>query len=94
MKRTVHVHCGPTNSGKTHNALTALRQSASGLYCGPLRLLAWEVHERLNAHGVPCSLLTGQEVIDIPEANHTSSTIEMAKVNAPVEVAVIDEIQV
>ena len=34
---------GPTNSGKTHAALQALKAAETGVYCGPLRLLAWEV---------------------------------------------------
>ena len=48
--------------GKTYNALKALRASQSGVYCGPLRLLACEVSERLSAAGLPCRLVTGQEV--------------------------------
>lgn len=29
--------------GKTYSALEALKKAKSGAYCGPLRLLAWEV---------------------------------------------------
>nr|CAD1832690.1 unnamed protein product [Ananas comosus var. bracteatus] len=47
-KRNVFLHVGPTNSGKTYNALKRLESSSSGLYCGPLRLLAWEVAQRFN----------------------------------------------
>jgi hypothetical protein len=36
--------------------------SRSGVYCGPLRLLACEVSDRMNAEGLPCRLVTGQEV--------------------------------
>eukprot|EP00983_Pelagomonas_calceolata_P131188 1161751-Pelagomonas_calceolata.AAC.3 len=45
---------GPTNSGKTYSAMQALSAAQSGVYCGPLRLLAVEVHEKLNepAHNV------------------------------------------
>ncbi|KAI9069475.1 P-loop containing nucleoside triphosphate hydrolase protein [Trametes sanguinea] len=42
------MHVGPTNSGKTHNALRALAASKRGLYAGPLRLLAFEIWDRLN----------------------------------------------
>ena len=42
LRRTVVAHLGPTNSGKTHAALQQLRAAPSGVYCGPLRLLAWE----------------------------------------------------
>lgn len=48
MHRKVIMHVGPTNSGKTHNALRALAASSSGVYAGPLRLLAHEIWERLN----------------------------------------------
>ena len=48
MKRKFVMHVGPTNSGKTHMALRALAASKSGLYAGPLRLLAHEIWERLN----------------------------------------------
>ena len=42
------MHVGPTNSGKTHNALRALAAAKRGLYAGPLRLLAFEIFDRLN----------------------------------------------
>lgn len=43
------MHVGPTNSGKTHHALRALAAAESGVYAGPLRLLAHEIFTRLNA---------------------------------------------
>jgi ATP-dependent RNA helicase SUPV3L1/SUV3 len=49
MRRKVIMHVGPTNSGKTHNALRALAAARVGVYMGPLRLLAYEIFERLNA---------------------------------------------
>lgn len=52
FKRSIVCHVGPTNSGKTYEALERLRGAQNGVYCGPLRLLAWEVHEKLNAAGV------------------------------------------
>ncbi|KAG6817040.1 hypothetical protein H0H87_000452 [Tephrocybe sp. NHM501043] len=48
MRRKVIMHVGPTNSGKTHNALRALAAAPQGAYAGPLRLLAHEIWERLN----------------------------------------------
>ena len=48
IRRKFIMHVGPTNSGKTHWALRALAASNSGLYAGPLRLLAHEIWERLN----------------------------------------------
>ncbi|KAF7359092.1 ATP-dependent RNA helicase [Mycena sanguinolenta] len=48
MRRKFIMHVGPTNSGKTHHALRALAASKVGVYAGPLRLLAYEIWERLN----------------------------------------------
>ncbi|KAF9239148.1 P-loop containing nucleoside triphosphate hydrolase protein [Melanogaster broomeanus] len=48
IKRKVIMHVGPTNSGKTHMALRALAAAPTGVYAGPLRLLAHEIWERLN----------------------------------------------
>lgn len=42
------MHVGPTNSGKTHQALQALAAAKTGCYAGPLRLLAHEIWDRLN----------------------------------------------
>lgn len=95
MQRTIHLHVGPTNSGKTYNALKALENSKSGIYAGPLRLLAHEVYTRFNAKGKKCALVTGEEQ-RIPENEDNyfrSCTVEMAPLNLPVDVAVIDEIQ-
>jgi ATP-dependent RNA helicase SUPV3L1/SUV3 len=48
INRKIIMHVGPTNSGKTHHALRALAAAKSGVYAGPLRLLAHEIWERLN----------------------------------------------
>jgi ATP-dependent RNA helicase SUPV3L1/SUV3 len=93
LKRKIFLHTGPTNSGKTHSALTSLAAAESGVYCGPLRLLAWEIYERLNAQGVPCNLLTGQEQIVVSGAKHVSCTVEMASTTQMYDVGVVDEIQ-
>ncbi|KAJ8460701.1 hypothetical protein OPV22_033627 [Ensete ventricosum] len=92
-KRNIFLHVGPTNSGKTHNALKSLESSSSGVYCGPLRLLAWEVAQRLNKANVPCNLITGQEREAIDGARHSSVTVEMADVTSEYQCAVVDEIQ-
>ncbi|KAI9222167.1 P-loop containing nucleoside triphosphate hydrolase protein [Blastocladiella britannica] len=94
MKREIIMHVGPTNSGKTHEALAALEAADSGIYCGPLRLLAHEIQERFAANGTPCNLVTGEERREMPFARVTSCTVEMADLDREVDVAVIDEIQV
>lgn len=95
LPRQIHLHVGPTNSGKTYQALKRLEQAKSGMYAGPLRLLAHEVYTRMNAKGKPCALLTGEEQ-RFPETmqNYMSScTVEMMPLHTHVDVAVIDEIQ-
>lgn len=97
IRRKIIYHGGPTNSGKTYHALKRLRdadpEKGGGLYCGPLRLLALEVYEKLNKEGAYCNLLTGQEQKELPFASHSSCTIEMINVEKEYDVAVIDEIQ-
>jgi ATP-dependent RNA helicase SUPV3L1/SUV3 len=93
MQREVTLHIGPTNSGKTFQALEALKAASTGTYLGPLRLLAWEVAERLNVAGVATDLLTGQECERVDGAQHLSATIEMLSTTQRVDVAVIDEVQ-
>ncbi|KAI6214629.1 RNA helicase [Aphelenchoides besseyi] len=97
IHRKVIFHAGPTNSGKTHNALECFMESYSGVYCGPLRLLATEVYKRTNDRGVPCDLVTGEDrryaLENMQRANHLSSTVEMLSMELRLGVAVIDEIQ-
>ncbi len=59
-KRRIIFHAGPTNSGKTYNALQRLKQANKGMYLAPLRLLAAEIYENLNAEGIYIDLLTGE----------------------------------
>lgn len=94
MQRKIIYHAGPTNSGKTYNALEAMKRANSGVYCGPLRLLAMEVYEACNLQGTHCSLVTGQERREVPGATHLSCTVEMINLNKRVDIAVLDEIQV
>ena len=93
MSRRFILHIGPTNSGKTFQALEALKNAKHGVYLGPLRLLALEVYERMNAYHTPCTMLTGQECIETPHSRVTASTIEMADINDTYDIAVIDEAQ-
>ena len=91
--RKLIMHVGPTNSGKTYNALQALKASNNGIYCGPLRLLAHEIFERFNNENVPCNLVTGEDVRRTDGVNLYATTMEMVILNQRFNVAVIDEIQ-
>ena len=97
LARTMHrhfiLHVGPTNSGKTYDAIADLMSARNGVYLAPLRLLALENQEKMNANGVPCNLYTGEEQIVVEGAKHTSSTIETLSLEQKYDVAVIDEAQ-
>lgn len=93
INRKFYLIFGPTNSGKTHIALQKLKESTTGLYLAPLRLLAIEIFQRLNEDGIPCNLITGEEKIIKPDAKITSSTIEMCDFHNTFETIIIDEVQ-
>lgn len=93
IKRKFIYHMGPTNSGKTSNALKSLQNAKNGIYLAPLRLLAWEVYEKLKKNNVKCTLLTGQDKVFCDDQTHYSMTIEKCDFKKKFEVAVIDEIQ-
>ena len=91
LPREIHVHSGPTNSGKTHAAMLRLIQASSGIFCAPLRLLAWEGWKKIS-ESKNCQLLTGQERIK-GQADHIACTMESTVLNRKFQVAVIDEVQ-
>lgn len=93
LDRRLTLIVGPTNSGKTFDAFERLRAGRTGLYLAPLRLLALEGRDRLLELGIPASLLTGEERIEVPGAQFAASTMEMLNPQKVVDVAVIDEIQ-
>jgi ATP-dependent RNA helicase SUPV3L1/SUV3 len=89
---TVVAHLGPTNSGKTHDALAFLAEQGRGVYAGPLRMLAQEAHRRLGAAvGTErVGLVTGEERIN-ENAPILCCTVEMAPDRG--DVLVLDEVQ-
>lgn len=93
MKRRFILHVGPTNSGKTFQALERLKTAQKGIYLGPLRLLALEVYEKMQDFGVPATMLTGQEYIEDEGSRVTAATVEMADLDEHYDIAVIDEAQ-
>ena len=93
MRRKLTLHIGPTNSGKTYEAMQKLQIADTGYYLAPLRLLALEGYETLKEKGIDSSLITGEEQILDDEATHISSTIEMLNFEVDVDVCVIDEVQ-
>ncbi|MCW8953789.1 MAG: helicase-related protein [Sulfurimonas sp.] len=93
MRRKLILHIGPTNSGKTYQAMQKLRNADTGYYLAPLRLLALEGYEELKENNIEASLITGEEQILDENATHISSTIEMINFEVDVDVCVIDEVQ-
>jgi ATP-dependent RNA helicase SUPV3L1/SUV3 len=88
---TVVAHLGPTNSGKTHDALQFLVETGRGVYAAPLRMLAQEAHRRLSADlGNDVGLVTGEERVN-PDAPIICCTAEMAPMRG--ETLVLDEVQ-
>lgn len=98
-KRLFDCYLGNTNSGKTYTALEKVKQiikdnpNAHIAYLAPLRLLALEIYEKLNAENIPCSLMTGEEEIIIPNAQIKSCTIEMLNENEHYDLIIVDEYQ-
>jgi hypothetical protein len=93
MKRKFSIFIGKTNSGKTYTAMNELAMAQSGSYLAPLRLMAQEGQESLFDRKILANLITGEEQKKFDGATHVSSTIEMCNMSKPVDVAVIDEIQ-
>jgi ATP-dependent RNA helicase SUPV3L1/SUV3 len=89
---TVIAHLGPTNSGKTHDALRFLVESGKGVYAAPLRMLAQEAHRRLTEElgEGNVGLVTGEERVD-KDAPILCCTAEMAPLAG--ETLVLDEVQ-
>ncbi len=93
LDRRLVACLGPTNSGKTYFGLSQLAQAESGIILGPLRLLAHEYREALEAQGIATALSTGEERIVVPGSRHTAATVEMCPFRTPLDIAVIDEAQ-
>jgi ATP-dependent RNA helicase SUPV3L1/SUV3 len=89
---TVVAHLGPTNSGKTHDALRFLAEQGRGVYACPLRMLAQEAHRRLARElgDDRVGLVTGEERVN-EQAPIICCTVEMAPSSG--EVLVLDEVQ-
>jgi ATP-dependent RNA helicase SUPV3L1/SUV3 len=98
MPRRFVALLGPTNSGKTHQAMEDLANARSGVYLAPLRLLALENYERLQGlelggRKLKVNLVTGEERRIEEGATHVASTVEMLDPSTAVDVAIIDEVQ-
>lgn len=93
MRRKIIMHVGPTNSGKTYNALQALAAAPSGVYAGPLRLLAHEVWQRINKGSIapkqmpadePTKIQNFEGIVDLDDAKPAVVTTELSPNSPPI----------
>jgi ATP-dependent RNA helicase SUPV3L1/SUV3 len=91
----VRAVLGPTNTGKTHLAITRLLAHASGIIGFPLRLLARENYDRMVAAKGErhVALITGEEKIIPPDAKWFACTVEAMPLDRRAEFVAVDEIQ-
>ena len=86
---------GPTNTGKTHDAIEKMLEFKNGIFGLPLRLLAREVYEKcVKRIGVnKVALITGEEKIIPNSADYFICTVESMPKDKIVDFVAIDEIQ-
>lgn len=86
---------GPTNTGKTHYAITRMLEFRTGVIGLPLRLLAREVYDRIVALRGPSvvALVTGEERIVPDRTQYWVCTTEAMPLEIGADFVAIDEIQ-
>lgn len=86
---------GPTNTGKTHRAIERMLDFDSGMMGLPLRLLAREVYDKVQARvGAQfVALITGEEKRIPPLARYFVCTVEAMPIERQVDFLAVDEIQ-
>src|SRR5262244_2766678 len=86
---------GPTNTGKTHLAIERMLAHSSGIIGLPLRLLAREVYNKVEARAGAdaVALVTGEEKIKPPNPRYWVSTVEAMPRDLDVAFLAIDEVQ-
>jgi ATP-dependent RNA helicase SUPV3L1/SUV3 len=86
---------GPTNTGKTHRAITRMLEHPSGMLGLPLRLLAREVYDRVTREvgEEAVALITGEEKRIGRRARYWVCTVEAMPLSQEVDFLAVDEIQ-
>ena len=86
---------GPTNTGKTFQAIETMLSFQSGMIGFPLRLLAREVYDKVTKKTDPnkVALITGEEKIIPSNAKYYLCTVESMPIEKNLEFVGIDEIQ-
>ncbi len=86
---------GPTNTGKTHQAIERMLAHRTGVIGLPLRLLAREVYDRIVAARGPSvvALVTGEERIVPERTQYWVCTTEAMPTDIGADFLAVDEIQ-
>ena len=86
---------GPTNTGKTHYAVTRMLAYETGMIGLPLRLLAREIYDRVveEKGAGAVALITGEEKIAPETATYFICTVESMPVEREVDFVAVDEVQ-
>jgi len=94
-KNLITAILGPTNTGKTFQAIETMLSFNSGMIGFPLRLLAREVYDKIIKKTDPnkVALITGEEKIIPSNAKYYLCTVESMPIDKNLEFAAVDEIQ-
>lgn len=86
---------GPTNTGKTHRAVTTMLAHRTGMIGLPLRLLAREVYDRVSATvgEAAVALVTGEEKRVPARPRYWVCTVEAMPEGREVDFLAVDEVQ-
>ena len=94
-KNRITAVLGPTNTGKTYQAIETMLGFESGMMGFPLRLLAREVYDKIIQKINPSqvALITGEEKIIPTNAKYYLCTVESMPIDKNLEFVAVDEIQ-
>ena len=94
-KNKITAVLGPTNTGKTFQAIETMLSFDSGMIGFPLRLLAREVYDKIIKKIDPnkVALITGEEKIIPSNAKYYLCTVESMPVDKNLDFVGVDEIQ-
>jgi len=95
QKKMITAILGPTNTGKTFQAIETMLSFESGMIGFPLRLLAREVYDKVvqKVDSKKVALITGEEKIIPSDAKYFLCTVESMPIDKNLDFVGIDEIQ-
>ena len=95
VKNKITAVLGPTNTGKTYQAIETMLSFDDGMIGFPLRLLAREVYDKVvkRVGQEKVALITGEEKIIPINAKYFLCTVESMPLDKSLEFVGIDEIQ-